>query len=151
MSAAPDESAAVRAPRLDDATLIQAFEACSLKESEFSHRTHVRVAWLCLTSSAHFEEAALRFCRGLRRYVESLGKAGRYHETITWAFLAIVSERQRACGASSFDHFANQNPDLFEPQLAPLLRYYDAETLHSELARAAFVLPRSASGLRRAG
>jgi hypothetical protein len=136
---------------MDDTALVHAFESCSLEESEFSHRAHVRVAWLYLTSGVHFEEAALRFCRGLRRYAESLGKGDRYHETITWAFLAIVSERQRACAASSFDRFANQHPDLFEPRLAPLLRYYDAETLHSELARTTCVLPRRASGMQRVG
>lgn len=131
---------------MDDAALVDAFEACSLKEAEFSHRAHLRVAWLYLTSGARFEEAALRFCRGLRRYAASLGKADRYHETITWAFLALVSERQRACGASSFDRFADQHPDLFAPRLTPLLRYYDAETLHSELARSTFVLPRARRG-----
>jgi hypothetical protein len=136
---------------MDDTALVHAFESCSLKESEFSHRAHLRVAWLYLTSGVHFEEAALRFCRGLRRYAESLGKGDRYHETITWAFLAIVNERQRRCAASSFDHFAAEHPDLFEPRLAPLLRYYDAETLHSERARATFLLPGPASGLRRVG
>jgi hypothetical protein len=136
---------------MDDTALVHAFESCSLKESEFSHRAHLRVAWLYLTSGVHFEDAALRFCRGLRRYAESLGKADRYHETITWAFLAIVSERQRECAAKSFEDFANQHPDLFEPRLAPLFRYYDAETLHSDLARSTFVLPRSPSGLRRTG
>ena len=136
---------------MDDTALVHAFESCSLKESEFSHRTHVQVAWLYLTSGVHFEEAALRFCRGLRRYAESLGKADRYHETITWGFLALVSERQCACAARSFDQFATQHPDLFEPQLAPLLRYYDAETLHSPVARSTFVLPRPASGFGQTG
>ena len=135
MSAPADET-------LDDTALLRGFEACSLKESDFSHRTHVRVAWLYLTSGVHFEEAALRFCRGLRRYTASLGRADRYHETITWAFLAIVSERQRACAATSFDQFGREHPDLFEPRLAPLLRFYEAETLQSELARSTFVLPR---------
>jgi hypothetical protein len=134
---------------MDDAAFLSAFEACLLKEADFSHRAHLRAAWLYLTSAVHFEEAAVRFCRALRRYAESLGKAERYHETITWAYLALVSERQRACGASSFDRFAQQHPDLFDPGLAPLLRYYDATTLYSERARSTFVLPRPAVELRK--
>jgi hypothetical protein len=131
---------------MDDAALVAAFEACSLKEADFSHRAHVRVAWLYLGSGARFEEAALRFCQGLRRFAASLGKADRYHETITWAFLAIVNERRHGCGASSFEAFAEENRDLFEPELAPLLRLYDRETLRSELARRVFLLPRAGFG-----
>jgi hypothetical protein len=128
---------------MDDSSLLEAFEACTLPASALSHREHVRVAWLCLASGAPFEEGAARFCRGLRRYVTSLGKADRYHETITWAFLALVNERQHACRATAFELFARENPDLFVGDPSPLLRFYDRETLESERARRVFVLPRA--------
>jgi hypothetical protein len=133
---------------MDDAALVEGFEACSLPATVFCHAEHVRVAWLYLTSGAPFEEAALRFCKGLRRYAESLGEADRYHETITWAFLALVNERRHASGATRFDSFAEQNRDLFEPDLAALTRFYDRETLQSELARRVFLLPTIAASAR---
>jgi hypothetical protein len=133
---------------MDDGALVEGFEACSLPAAEFGHAEHVRVAWLYLASGAPFEEAALRFCKGLRRYAESLGKADRYHETITWAFLALVNERRHASGATRFDAFAEQNRDLFAPDLAALTRFYDRETLRSELARRVFLLPTIAASAR---
>ena len=40
-------------------------------------------------------EALARFSKVLRRYAASLGKADRYHETITWAYLLLLNERIR--------------------------------------------------------
>ncbi len=65
----------------DDA-LLQAFEACTVAPEAFSHREHVRVAWLYIRGAEHFEEAALRFCTNLRRYVARLGKADRSRRSI---------------------------------------------------------------------
>ena len=76
------------------------------------------------SSGVPFEDAAQGFCGGLRRYVRSLGKADRYHETITWAFLALVNERQAARPFERFEDFAAANPDRLEPRplsAAPLL------------------------------
>ena len=68
----------------------------------------------------------------------SLGASGKYHETITYAFMFLIHERVRRGGAETFDAFASANADLFGPILQ---RYYRPETLASELARASFVMP----------
>ncbi len=130
-----------------DRALLAAFEAGTLSLGAFSHREHVRVAWLLLTSGAPFEEAAPRFCRALRRHVTQLGQAERYHETITWAFLALVNERRHVRRAGDFERFVADNPDLLSPDV--LLQVYDPETLGSERARRAFVLPRDRRAPRR--
>jgi len=128
---------------VDDASLLARFEDLTLPAAEFSHRTHVRVAWLYLRD-APFEVGAARFCTNLRRFTTSLGKADRYHETITWAYLALVNERLRRAGApGDFESFARENADLFDPKHGALGARYDEQTLRSELARRAFVLPRT--------
>jgi hypothetical protein len=43
--------------------------------------------------------------------------------------------------ASTFDDFAEQNEDLLAWKPSILDRYYNAETLRSELARRTFVMP----------
>jgi hypothetical protein len=127
---------------MDDASLVARFEDCTLPASELGHREHVRLAWLYLRE-APFETAAPRFCAGLRRFAASLGKADRYHETITWAYLALVNERLHAEGSPpEFEAFARANPDLFDQEKGALAAYYDEATLRSALARRAFLLPR---------
>lgn len=122
---------------MDDRAFVAAFEDCSLPPAEFPHRAHVRLAWLYLR-----EEPLLpvlgRYTAGIKRYATNLGAATKYHETITWAFLFLIHERMQRSSAPTFEAFAGENEDLFESILG---RYYRAETLASDVARAAFVMP----------
>jgi hypothetical protein len=119
---------------------VRDFEACTLPESCFRHRDHIRLAWLYLRERP-LAEALVRFSDGLKRYAAALGKAGLYHETITVAYLALVNERMARLGrAGDWAEFASANPDLFSHPAA-LRPYYRDATLRSDLARAVFVLP----------
>ncbi|MGO9000231.1 MAG: hypothetical protein ACLQVI_43435 [Polyangiaceae bacterium] len=125
---------------LSDADLLAGFESCTLANTAFGHREHVRVAWLYVRAEP-FERAAMRFCTNLRRFAEAHGKPGLYHETITWAYLALVNERRDACPVEDLDVFAATNADLFDNANGVLLTRYDRETLRSERARRVFLLP----------
>lgn len=120
-----------------DRELVDAFEACTLPPAEFTHRSHVRLAWLYLRE-APLLETLTRYSEGIKRYAGSLGAGAKYHETITWAFLFLIHERMQHSAAATFDEFAAQNEDLFGPILQ---RYYTSEVLASDLARRTFVLP----------
>jgi hypothetical protein len=126
---------------MDDQQFLDAFEAASLPEDAFHHRDHVRLAWLYLRRLP--PAAALgRFSDGLRRFAASLGKAGLYHETITWAYLLLIHERMQRFGpGATFEEFAAAHPDLLAWRPSVLDALYTKETLASPLARRAFVLP----------
>lgn len=124
-----------------DDDFVRSFEACTLPPGSFHHRDHVRLAWLLLGEES-LPAALARFRDGLRRYAASLGKGGLYHETITFAYLLLVHERRLdAPAAETFEAFAERNPDLFAWPRSVLERYYRRETLGSERARRAYVLP----------
>jgi hypothetical protein len=125
----------------EDRALVEGFASATLANESFHHREHVRVAWLYLCA-APFEEAAARFCRDLKRFAAAHGRPQLFHHTITWAFLALVKERQDVTAADDFDAFAAANPDLLAPARDALSPYYDRETLGSERARRVFLLPR---------
>ena len=122
---------------MDDPEFVAQFESCTLPPDSFSHRNHVRLAWLYLKEDPLLG-ALDRFRRSLKRYAASLGAAAKYHETITFAFLFLIHERMQRTPAATFDDFAVANADLFEPILD---RYYTPETLRSDLARQTFVMP----------
>lgn len=65
----------------DDAFL-NAFENCSLPESDFAHSGHPRLAWLYLGRHP-LEEAIERTSDGIRKYAASLGAHGKFHRTLT--------------------------------------------------------------------
>jgi hypothetical protein len=122
-----------------DREFVSAFEDCTLSPDRFTHRDHVRLAWLYLKEDPPLA-ALTRFATNLKRYATSLGAAGKYHETITWAFIFLVHERMQHTQAETFEAFTAGNEDLLACK-PTLERYYRPETLGSELARRAFVMP----------
>jgi hypothetical protein len=71
-----------------------------------------------------------------------MGKADRYHETITVAYLALIQQCMFERGDDGdWANFAQSNPELFNPEL--LGHFYDRDVLESTKARRVFLLPRS--------
>ena len=139
-------AAAVEATGLADAALLRGFEDGTLPASAFHHRDHVRVAWLYLQTEPPLQ-ALDRFAEGLKRFAAAHGQARLYHETITWAYLLLIRERMERAGAgATWEEFAAHNPDLLSWKPSILDRYYQPETLGSELARRVFVMPDRTSG-----
>jgi hypothetical protein len=118
---------------------IQCFEADTLP-GEFHHADHIRLAFAYL-SEYRVLEAIERFTRALKCFAAARGKAGRYHETITYAYLFLIRERMVRAGGVGWEEFAERNPDLFVSKGGILSRYYHEATLQSELARTVFLFP----------
>lgn len=125
---------------LTDEELLAGFEAATLPEGAFTHREHVRTAWLFVTRYG-MPEALTRFPAALVRFAAARGVAGLYHETITWAFLFVIAERVRRSPGDSWEAFAAEHPDLLRWKPSVLDRYYSPERLASDEARRYFVMP----------
>ncbi|HKD10860.1 MAG TPA: hypothetical protein VKE50_02250 [Thermoanaerobaculia bacterium] len=127
--------------RLGDGEFLAAFESATLPEEKFHHADHVRAVWLLLGLSPP-AEALNRFAAALARLAASFRKPALYHETITWAYVLLIRERIARFGrGSSFEEFAEANPDLMTWRPSILKSYYREETLASPLARRVFLLP----------
>jgi hypothetical protein len=121
--------------------LIKQFEDGTTPADTFHHADHVRLAfeYLCRCSAL---EALGRFSDALQRFATAQGKAQRYHETITWAYLLLIRERiARAGCAQTWEEFAERNADLLVWKGGVLRTLYRQETLDSDLARHIFVFP----------
>jgi hypothetical protein len=127
---------------LDDGELVARFEALAIAPAAFGHREHVRVACAMLRD-ADFGEAAVRFRRALRRFTTAAGAPEKYHETLTWAYLALVAGRMVSDPtATSSLELITRHPDLVDHRAGAMARSYDVVAITaSPLARAVFVLP----------
>ena len=122
---------------------MKGFEDCTLPSECFPHREHVRLGWLYLRRHSVLEALA-KFSIGLKQFAAAHGAAGRYHETITWAFLFLIHERIEVDETvEDWEDFAAANPDLLDWPNNILKSLYREETLQSERARRFFVLPDS--------
>jgi hypothetical protein len=126
---------------LDPGPLLRALEQQTLPPADFDHAAHVRAAWECLRCESSLGLALARFSRALAGYAAAQGAAGKYHETLTVAFVLLIHERMRGRGSAPWDEFAEANPDLLVWPSPVLARWYTRETLGSETARRSFVLP----------
>jgi hypothetical protein len=109
----------------------------SLRGAPFGHREHLRLAWLAVRESA--EPAAL-VRSAIQRYATAHGAAAKYHETVTLFWVRLVAH----CIAvrrdlDDFDAFLAAFPLLLDKRV--LTRHWNAETLFSDEARAAWVDP----------
>lgn len=126
---------------MTDGELVEAFEGATLPEHAFGHVDHVRLAWIYL-GRLPLLDAIRVYSAGLRRFAETKGSPGKYHETVTWAFLVLVNERLQDGGADlTWPEFAARNPDLLRFRDGALFERYDPSILDSDLARKVFVLP----------
>ena len=120
--------------------LLDKFIDTTLPSEEFHHQQHVQVAWMFVRN--HGMPAALaEFTAAIKRFADAKGATGLYHETITWAFLMLIADRQARRPADTWTEFAEANADLLMWKPSILDRYYSKELLASELARRTFVMP----------
>ena len=82
------------------------------------------------------EDAPTRISASIRAFAEHLGKADKYHETVTIAWMRLV---QQAADCNTFQQVAASFPQFLDKFY--LNEFYSAETLQSETARESFVEP----------
>jgi len=122
--------------------VLTAFERGTLDPVQFNHRLHLSLAWTYLQRDG-FPEGALHFRRHLRAYVAKVGAEGKYHETITWAYLALLNEELslRSPRGESFDTMIQRRPDLLDHRNGAIACCYRKAQLDSPDARRVFLLP----------
>ena len=104
----------------------------------FRHADHVRIAFEMLKRHSFLSTASL-YSEQLKRMTASIGKPMAYNETVTIAFLSIISEALTQRRYDSFESFAAAHPQILEKTV--LSKWYAPARLQSDVARRTFVLP----------
>jgi hypothetical protein len=123
--------------------LVEAFEAATVDPAAFGHREHLYVAW-CYLRELPLEDALVRYVRHLRRLAAALGVPGKYHATITWAYLVLLHDAMQdpELPGDDFASVLAKHSALLDQKGGLLSAYYDPAELASDVARRLFVLPR---------
>lgn len=128
---------------MDDAALWDAFHARTLSHDEWTHRAHLRMAFLHLAKYPDLDEAHLRIRAGIIRLnathgLEETPKRG-YHETLTRVWLVLVQKARAIEPCADSLTFLARHDELLDRE-APL-RHYSRDRLFSATARSIFVPP----------
>lgn len=119
---------------LSDDDFLQLFHSFGLPPEKFRHADHLRLAWLH-TRRETLRDALLRVRSGIREYAALNGAHDLYHETITAAWVLLISTHQE----QTFEQFFNENRTRLNREL--LYRFWTPSLLGSEEARRNWVLP----------
>jgi hypothetical protein len=118
-------------------SFLAAFLDVRLAPAAFTHREHVRAAWL-LVQRMPPDCAADRMCDALAILAQRCGAPEKFHRTVTEAFVRLIAGRGRA---PSWEAFAAANTDLLLDGRRVLARYYSDALLDSTAARERFMPP----------
>jgi hypothetical protein len=123
-----------------DREFLAAFEAGAYAPADFSHRAHVRLAYVYLAES-DVNLALERMRASLLIFLSRHNiPASKFHATLTRAWILAVDHfMHRSPKASSADDFIARNPVLLDSKI--MLTHYSADLLFSDQARAEFVEP----------
>ena len=131
---------------MDDADLLHQFETRTLPFAQWTHRAHVRVAFLYLRAHP-FDEALARMRAGVKAYnaandVPESPTSG-YNETTTHAFLHLVAAVRSAYATThaveSSNAFCDMHPQLMNKHVLRL--FYSPERRMDPCAKFEFVEP----------
>ena len=123
---------------MNDEEWVAALELGRLPADSFSHRDHVRAAWIyCRALSP--AAAAQRMSESVQQMTAIAGHPEKYHYTKTIAWMRLVSDAAVMDSQAHFDEFADAHPALFDSTL--LLRYYSRDLVESARARSEWVEP----------
>ena len=126
--------------QLDDEEFLRQFESCAL--TSWSHKTHIRMAWLYLTRDGR-RVGVKKIFDGIKNFIDHspVARKTTFHFTMTYFWiqmidLAIVQSPKDI----DFEAFLRLNPQLLNGGL--FLEYYKKETmLNNPTARQEMVLP----------
>ena len=130
----------------DDESFLADFEARRIPIEQWSHRCHVRMAYLYLVRHG-YDAGLVRIRDGINALNASHGdkipkdQVDRgYHETLTVAWARIIAAAIRQWGAGAdFDAFAAEQPHLLSKRLTRL--FYSRGRMMTWEAKRAFVEP----------
>ena len=131
---------------MDDAELLRQFQDVTLPFTLWTHRAHVKIAYLHLQKYP-FDEALSRICIGIKRYnaannVPESQTSG-YNQTTTVAFLHLVAAVMRAYELAfpvrTADEFCDTHPQLMSKHILRFF-YSPIRRMHSD-AKTKFIEP----------
>jgi hypothetical protein len=128
---------------LTEDELVRGFEEGTL--SAFPHAEHVRLTIVYLTRHGR-DETIRKMSDGLLRFATAKGQPGKFHVTMTRAWVDLVeSARRTHPGIDSPGALVARCPQLLDRDA--LLRFYSPEVLHSADARERWIDPDRASAI----
>jgi hypothetical protein len=123
-----------------DIEFARCFERGEVRNEDFHHREHLRVAWAFLQMSDTTDEACDRMRAAIRIFARSVGRPEKYHETLTVFWVRLLAEvRKHVDGRQDLDAILPTHAFLLDKDTP--LSWYTRARLYGNDARLAWLAP----------
>jgi len=126
--------------KLSDVEFEKQFSDCTLNPKIFTHEAHLRLAWLHIKKYG-VDEAVENVKTQIKSYVDFLGEANKYKETVTIVGVKIVHHFMTKKDTAGFAQFINTNKQLLNNFKGLILSHYETNIFESEIAKHSFIEP----------
>jgi hypothetical protein len=125
---------------MNDMEFTRRFERGEVRNEDFRHREHLRVAWTYLRETNSEADACDRMREAIRAFARAAGHPGKYHETMTLFWVRLVAEaRRRHPDELELAEILPANPHLLDKSTP--FAYYSSARLMSDDARLTWHAP----------
>jgi hypothetical protein len=126
--------------KLNDDEFEVSFASRSFQPEVFSHEAHLRLAWIHINKYG-IDRAIQNINNQLLDFVNMLGAADKYNQTVTTAAIRAVYHFMLKSSTSSFQEFILENPRLKSQFKDLLFSHYKTDIFKSEKAKREYLEP----------
>lgn len=125
---------------LNDKEFEISFASTSFPPEVFSHEAHLRLAWIHIRNYG-LDQAIKNINKQLFDFVNMLGAADKYNQTVTTAAVRAVYHFMLKSNANSFQEFILEEPRLKNQFKDLLFSHYKTDIFKSEKAKIEYLEP----------
>jgi hypothetical protein len=100
-----------------DTEFARAFEVGAVRNADFHHADHLRLAWVYLDEASTLDEATARMAAVLRRFAAGAGKPEKYSDAITGFFMRELAAARAAMPGAALPEVLRANPRLLDKNI----------------------------------
>jgi len=126
--------------KLSDTEFEKQFSDCSLNPEVFTHEAHLRLAWVHIKKYG-VARAVENVKNQIINYVNYLGEADKYNETVTIAGVKMVHHFMLKTDVDNFSIFIDKNGQLMNDFKGLIQAHYKTNIFKSEIAKHQFIEP----------
>lgn len=124
----------------DDREFITAVAECTLEPSLFTHRAHLRLAFIHLKLN-DLDQASDLTCSAIRNFDRKFGDGSKYHHTLTMASVRVVDHFIKKCPNCDFDTLLSKYPGLLQNFRDLIDQHYSKTVWNNSHAKEFFAEP----------
>lgn len=125
---------------LSDDELESQFKDCTLDPAVFTHKEHIRLAWIHI-SKYGLVEAEKNIITQLKKYVIAINEVDIYNETLAVAAVKIVNHFMQRTNSNKFQDLIDEHPRLVTNFKGLIASHYGFDIYNNDKAKKAYLEP----------